>query len=163
MIRLIACAVTFALLAPAVATAAAPKRKPTAAPKAAPAVPRISFTVVSEGKGPSPGPEDVVRIAYMGRLADGTVFDQDGDAIFPMADMVIGFRQALLRMKKGGVYHVTIPPSLGYGPEASGPIPANATLTFDIMLFEFRTQAEIEAIRQRQLQQQQPSSPSAAP
>jgi FKBP-type peptidyl-prolyl cis-trans isomerase FkpA len=149
-----------ALLQPALASAAAPVRKPAAA-AAVPAAPRIGFTVVSEGTGPSPGPEDIVLIAYIGRLTDGTVFDQDGQAVFPVGEMVTGFKQAIQRMKRGGSYHVTIPPALGYGAEASAAVPANSTLTFDILLFEFKTKAEVEAIRQRGQTSAPPPAPAA--
>jgi FKBP-type peptidyl-prolyl cis-trans isomerase len=37
-------------------------------------------------------------------------------------------------MKKGEVRNVTIPPELGYGPAAQGPIPANSILRFKITL-----------------------------
>lgn len=151
-----------ALMHPAVGSAATPKRKPAvrATASAVPAAPHIGFTIVSEGEGTSPGPEDVVLIAYIGRLADGSVFDQNGEAPLPVADVVPGFGQALRRMKRGGSYHVTIPPSLGYGHVAAGPVPANATLIFDILLFDFKSKAEIEALRQKE-EPPAPSAPSA--
>jgi len=43
----------------------------------------------------------------------------------PVAQSVPGFSQALKRMKKGGKYKLIIPPALGYGAKAAGPIPAN--------------------------------------
>jgi FKBP-type peptidyl-prolyl cis-trans isomerase FkpA len=63
--------------------------------------------------------------------------------------VVPGFSQALLKMKKGGHYIITIPPRLGYGAKATGPIPANSTLTFDVHLRDFKSRAEIEAMQQQ--------------
>ncbi len=165
MRALIGCgAVLAALIAPVAASAAAPaKRKPVvrrAAP-ATPAAPRITFTVVSDGTGKSPGADDVVLIAYIGRLANGTIFDKNPQAAMPVSDVVPGFGQALRRMKVGGSYHVTIPPSLGYGARVNDVIPANSTLIFDIMMFDYRSRAELEDVR-KTLEAQDAAAAAAA-
>ena len=147
-----------AAIAAAVLLLAAPL---AAQAKPAPAEPAIQFIVVSEGEGASPTTQDVVLVAYVGRIAGGAIFDKNPQAAFPVEGVVPGFGQALQKMKPGGSYHVTIPPSLGYGPEAKGPIPANSTLVFDVMLFDFKSKAEIEAMQQ---QQQAPAgTPAPAP
>ena len=110
--------------------------------------PRIEFEVVKAGEGPSPTLTDVALVKYEGRLADGTVFDAQEQAPFPVGQVVPGFTQALLRMQKGGEYRITIPPQLGYGDQDRGPIPANSTLIFDVTLIDFRSQAEIQAMQQ---------------
>ena len=114
----------------------------------------LDFEVVQEGSGESPNATDVVLVSYVGKLDDGKVFDQNEQAAFPVDGVVPGFSQALQRMKKGGRYKVVIPPSLGYGAKAAGPIPANSTLHFDVHLLDFKSQAEIEQM-QREMQQMQ--------
>lgn len=118
----------------------------------------LGFDVVSEGAGPSPTVDDVVLVSYVGKLEDGKIFDQSEQAALPVDGLVPGFTQALLKMKKGGSYHVSIPPALGYGAKATGPIPANSTLEFDIKLLDFKSKAEIEAA-QRQMQMMQQAMP----
>ncbi|RVT40320.1 FKBP-type peptidyl-prolyl cis-trans isomerase [Sphingobium algorifonticola] len=122
----------------------------------------LGFEVQTEGQGPSPTVTDVVLISYVGKLKDGTVFDQNPQAALPVDGLVPGFTQALLKMKKGGKYHISIPPQLGYGAEAKGPIPANSTLEFDVELLDFKSRAEIEAMQQQmQMMQGGPGGPPA--
>ena len=133
--------------------------------------PRIGFEVIKEGSGPSPTKADIVLIKYEGKLDDGTVFDSNEQAPLQVSQVVPGFADALTRMKKGGKYKVVIPPALGYGDRAAGPIPANSTLHFDIELIDFRSEAEVRAMQQMMQQQQMmqgapggaPAAPGAAP
>lgn len=118
----------------------------------------LGFKVLEEGSGPSPTLEDVVLVAYVGKLADGKIFDQSEQAPLEVGGVVPGFSQALLKMKKGGHYLVTIPPRLGYGAKAVGPIPANSTLTFDVHLRDFKSKEEIMQM-QRQMQMMQGGAP----
>lgn len=122
----------------------------------------LGFEVLSEGEGASPTLSDVVLISYVGKLSDGTVFDQNERAPLPVEGVVPGFSQALQQMKKGGHYKVTIPPHLGYGSKAVGPIPANSTLEFDVKLIDFKSRGEIEQM-QRELQAMQMQGGPGAP
>lgn len=122
----------------------------------------VDVDVVTAGEGLSPQAEDAVFIDYVGKLEDGTVFDQSPPrpeipaeiaSLIPegsymeLSGVVPGFREAVLQMQAGGVYTVTIPAELAYGanPPAGSPIPANADLTFDITLHEFMTQEQLQA------------------
>lgn len=127
--------------------------------------PRIGFETVKAGTGPSPTKADIVLIKYAGKLDDGTVFDSNEQAPLQVSQVVPGFAQALTRMQKGGKYKVVIPPALGYGDRATGPIPAGSTLHFDIELLDFRSEAEVRAMQQQlqMMQQQQQMQQQGAP
>ncbi|KAL1523496.1 hypothetical protein AB1Y20_018434 [Prymnesium parvum] len=98
----------------------------------------LVFLETASGDGASPGPTDKVRVHYEGRLVDGTIFDSSiarGEPIeFPLDGVIKGWTEGLQMMKTGGKAKLTIPPDLAYGDGGTGPIPAKATLTFDVEL-----------------------------
>ncbi len=130
----------------------------------------VDVDVVKAGEGAKPGPSDVVFVRYTGKLEDGTVFDQSQDqplpipgvlpegVPLPLAQMVPGFREAVVQMQKGGKYVAHIPSEKAYGaegrlnPMTGEGVPPDADLTFDIELVDFMTQAEFEQ-RVRAIQQ----------
>jgi len=81
-----------------------------------------------------------VSVRYSGALANGTVFDSGGPSRVPFAFRVgsgtgiRGFEEGTLGMRVGGKRQVIIPPKLGYGSTANGPIPANSILVFTLEL-----------------------------
>jgi len=86
---------------------------------------------------------DKIDVHYRGTLAsNGQKFDASYDRDTPFtftlgAGMVIkGWDQGLLDMCVGEKRTLTIPPSLGYGDRAMGPIPAGSTLVFETELLK---------------------------
>jgi len=78
---------------------------------------------------------DTVTVSYIGTFTNGTQFDAGTFSFRLGAGQVIaGFDQGVVDMRVGGRRRLTIPPNLGYGSQANGPIPANSTLKFDITL-----------------------------
>ena len=82
-----------------------------------------------------------VEVHYVGvSWATGRQFDASwdrGDTFkfgLGQGQVIAGWDQGVPGMKVGGKRRLTIPPSLGYGNQAYGPIPANSTLVFDIEL-----------------------------
>ena len=51
-------------------------------------------------------------------------------ATFPLSGVIQGWQQGLVGAKAGGRRLLIIPPALGYGSTAQGPIAANETLIF---------------------------------
>lgn len=120
----------------------------------------LQVRVLVAGHGPKPTDGDVALITYVGKLTNGTVFDQSPQPTpLPVAGVVPGFAQGLKQMQRGGRYRLVIPPQLGYGDKVAGPIPANSTLIFDVKLIDFKSEAEI---RQAQAMQQMMSGQGAA-
>lgn len=92
------------------------------------------------GTGPEVKSGDTVVIHYKGTLPDGTQFDSSYDRNEPyetpigVGAVIKGWDLGVVGMKVGGKRKLTIPPSLGYGAQASGKIPANSTLIFELEL-----------------------------
>lgn len=84
---------------------------------------------------------DKIVVHYVGKLSDGTVFDTSaGGAPFQFTlgggQVIPGWDQGLQGMKVGGRRLLVIPPDLAYGPSGYGPIPPNASLTFEVELVD---------------------------
>jgi FKBP-type peptidyl-prolyl cis-trans isomerase len=100
----------------------------------------LRYHIVRRGKrtGKLPVDGDLVSFDYEGKLLDGTVFDSSFARGSPISgrvgEFVPGFNEALKLMRPGDEWIVWIPPALGYGERATGPIPANSTLRFRMIL-----------------------------
>ena len=100
----------------------------------------LAYHIVRRGPmiGRLPVDGQQVTFDYEGKLLDGTVFDSSFARGQPIrgevGQFVPGFNEALKLMRPGDEWVVWIPPALGYGSEATGPIPANSTLRFRMVL-----------------------------
>jgi FKBP-type peptidyl-prolyl cis-trans isomerase FkpA len=94
------------------------------------------YKIVTAGTGATPTVCSNVTIYYKGSLLNGTVFDQTGTAAatFPLAQLIAGWQLALPLIKTGGKIILYLPPSLGYGNQSAGQIPAGSSLIFEITL-----------------------------
>lgn len=99
----------------------------------------LRYIETQAGTGDAAQSCKAVAISYRGSLTDGTEFDQGPLQFIPgYGRYLSGFEQGVVGMKVGGKRRLILPPELAYGafpPSGSG-IPANATLIFDIELFD---------------------------
>lgn len=101
--------------------------------------------VVGSGKMAEPGMN--VSVHYTGWLNDEakTKFDSSQDRAQPFqfqlgaGQVIQGWDEGVKGMRIGGKRKLTIPPDMGYGARgASGIIPPNATLLFDVELLDVK-------------------------
>ena len=100
----------------------------------------LSYTEKVAGKGASPAATDTVRVHYRGTFPDGREFDSSiargKPAEFPLNRVIKCWTEGVQLMKVGGKGQLICPPTIAYGERGTpgGPIPANATLHFEIEL-----------------------------
>lgn len=99
----------------------------------------LQYEIIEQGSNDNvPGPSDMVAVTYVGKLLDGTVFDQTEEGQEPISfnlDGVIpGWTEGLQLIGEGGRIKLYIPSSLGYGPQGFNQIPPYAVLVFDVTL-----------------------------
>ncbi|KAI0093176.1 hypothetical protein BDY19DRAFT_989841, partial [Irpex rosettiformis] len=101
----------------------------------------VKIQDVKPGEGAEAKKGDTVRMRYIGKLDDGTVFDSNtkGKAFeFTLGDgdVIKGWDVGIVGMKKGGERVLVIPPSMGYGKRKQSGIPPSSTLTFEVTLLK---------------------------
>lgn len=103
----------------------------------------LQYKDVTVGSGAEAQPGATVSVHYTGWLTDGTKFDSSLDRgqpfSFPLGQggVIPGWDEGVAGMKEGGKRILVIPAELGYGASgASGVIPPNAVLIFEVELLE---------------------------
>ena len=103
----------------------------------------LRYVVRAPGSGETPSYGAEVSVHYEGRLlAGGLKFDSSHDRGAPFrfhvgtGAVIKGWDEALATMRPGEKRTLIIPWWLAYGVQGRGPIPARATLLFDVELLE---------------------------
>lgn len=95
----------------------------------------LFYKIEAQGTGNYPDGCSTVSAAYIGKLTNGSVFDQSATPIrFGLQEVIKGWTNGVPLIKEGGRIILYIPPSLGYGSRSAGSIPPNSILIFDIAL-----------------------------
>lgn len=99
---------------------------------------KLGIKIIKQGNGEIPKKGETVIVHYEGFLEDGKKFDSSRDRNKPfefragVGEVIKGWDEGVLNLPIGTRAMLLIPADLGYGSRAIGPIPANATLYFDI-------------------------------
>ena len=113
----------------------------------------LQYKVLREGNGKKPAEADTVECHYRGTLIDGTPLDgsqPDKPAVFRVAGVIPGWKEALQLMPEGSKWQLFIPPHLAYGEKGGGArIGPNATLVFELELVSAKN-PEKEGARESQ-------------
>ena len=102
----------------------------------------LQYEVMKQGSGPKVLASNTVVVRYHGTLIDGTVFDSSVErgatAEFACTGVIQGWTEALQLMSVGDKFKLFIPSTLGYGARATGKIPANSALIFEVELVQIK-------------------------
>jgi len=105
----------------------------------------LMYVVTKEGQGNKPARGTLIKAHYNGTLINGKKFDSSIDRGQPFEfnvgthQVIPGWDEAFLDMKKGEKRTLIIPSNLGYGDAGAPPvIPPNATLIFEVELIDFK-------------------------
>jgi FKBP-type peptidyl-prolyl cis-trans isomerase FkpA len=132
---------------PSTTTSAAPSGAEAAGGKVHKLASGLQYEDLTVGSGKMAEPGMNVSVHYTGWLNDEarTKFDSSHDRSQPFqfqlgaGQVIKGWDEGVKGMRIGGKRKLTIPPDLGYGARgASGIIPPNATLLFDVELLDVK-------------------------
>ncbi len=96
------------------------------------------------GSGAAAVAGDTLTVHYLGTLPNGQVFDSSYDRGVPIAftlgigQVIKGWDEGVLGMRVGGKRVLKIAPDYGYGERATGAIPANSHLIFEVELLNVK-------------------------
>lgn len=114
----------------------------------------VKKKLLAKGDGwakPPKGSE--VHVHYVGTLLDGTVFDSSRERGEPFVfklgqgQVIKGWDLGVATMKKGEKALLTCKPEYAYGSQATGKIPANATLQFEVELLSWVEETDVSLKR----------------
>ena len=112
--------------------------EPTPPPTSGPS--SLETEEITVGTGATAVSGDTLTVHYIGSFLDGRVFESSYTSGRPFTfrlgagQVIRGWDQGIPGMKVGGKRRLTIPASLAYGAQGSGPIPPNTPIRFEVEL-----------------------------
>jgi FKBP-type peptidyl-prolyl cis-trans isomerase FkpA len=98
----------------------------------------LRYMITSLGTGAKPTLANSIKVKYKGMLlSNGQIFDQANSAVvFKLSNLIQGWKIGFQLLPAGSKATLYIPSGLAYGTQATGSIPANSNLIFEVELFE---------------------------
>lgn len=100
----------------------------------------LYFRDLAAGTGAPVANGQLLSVHYVGALPDAEIFDANTGSQTPFqfhlgaGEVIPGWDEGLLGAAVGSTRQLIIPPTLGYGPYANGPIPPNSILVFNVAI-----------------------------
>jgi len=114
----------------------------------------LRSVLLKAGTGAMPLKGEVASVLYVGKLLDGTIFDQATDPGKPFSfrvargQVIEGWEEGLQMMQLGERRLFIVPFELGYGTRGSLPkIPKRATLVFEVELVSIDKDMPVSATK----------------
>jgi FKBP-type peptidyl-prolyl cis-trans isomerase len=113
----------------------------------------LYYKIDKVGTGANPAAGQKITVNYTGKTMDGQTFDSNVDSAFQhvqpfsftvgQGQVIKGWDEGLMLLKKGGKGVLYIPSTLAYGQQSPSPkIPANSVLIFDVELTDIEADAK---------------------
>lgn len=110
----------------------------------------VYYIVNAEGEGPFAKKGDTLQLEYRGTLLNGTIFDASAyyysdsiwEFVFGELDLIPGFEDGLLLMKKGSEIDLIIPSEHAYGASGNELIAPYTTLLFATKMHDINPTAD---------------------
>jgi FKBP-type peptidyl-prolyl cis-trans isomerase FkpA len=99
----------------------------------------LFYQILNSGSGATASANSTIYITYVGKLADGTIFDQQSNSAatgWPLNQLIEGWRVGIPLIQKGGEIKLVVPSSMAYDCKGKGRVPGDAILFFDITLVD---------------------------
>ena len=101
----------------------------------------LYYFIENEGEGDNIKYTNDVSFTYSGKLLNGTPFDTKNSrtpVTFNVKQLILGWQEAMLYLKKGGKAKLIVPPHLGYANYELESIPKNSILTFEMEIVDVK-------------------------
>jgi peptidylprolyl isomerase len=110
----------------------------------------LKYMIHKKGNGPKAKSGDKVTVHYVGKLMDGTEFDQSYKRGQPFSfvlgqgQVIKGWDEGIALLNEGDSATFIIPAELGYGQQQAGSIPPNSVLQFTVDLVKITPEIKVE-------------------